>query len=92
MNFSQTLELLQLLPVQRAALALVVASIGMPIVGVFVVGLNIVAVRFAMMHVALLGIALGLLLGVEPLAVALLLCVFDRRGRDVHGAAAIRSL
>lgn len=74
MNFSQTLELLQLIPVQRAALALVVASIGLPIVGVFVVGLNIVAVRFAMMHVALLGIALGLLLGVEPLAVALLLC------------------
>jgi len=74
MNLAQVGELLQLIPVQRAALALTVASIGMPIVGVFVVGLNIVAVRFAMMHVALLGTALGLLLGVEPLALALLLC------------------
>lgn len=74
MNSTQLLDLLQLIPIQRAAVALIIASIGMPIIGVFVVGLNIVAVRFAMMHVALLGIALGLILGVEPLAVALPLC------------------
>ena len=74
MSGDQLLQLLQMVPVQRAAFALAIASIGMPIVGVFVVGLNIVAVRFAMMHVALLGIALGLLLGIEPTLFALGLC------------------
>lgn len=74
MNLTQLIELLQLVPVQRALAALTIASTAMPIVGVFIVGLNIMAVRFAMMHVALLGIALGLLLGLEPTLVALVLC------------------
>ncbi len=74
MNMEQLVGLLQLVPVQRAILALFIASTAMPIVGVFIVGLNIMAVRFAMMHVALLGIALGLLLGIDPTLFGLLLC------------------
>lgn len=74
MNWSNLPDLLRLLPVQRAIVALFIAGLAFPVIGVFIVGLNIVAVRFAMMHVALLGIALGLLIGVEPTAIAVLLC------------------
>lgn len=74
MNIETLLGLLQLAPVQRAILALAIAGAAFPIVGVWVVGLNIVPVRFAMMHVALLGIALGLLLGLEPSITGLVLC------------------
>lgn len=74
MNLEAVLGLLQLVPVQRAILALAIAGASLPIAGVWIVGLNIVPVRFAMMHVALLGIALGLLLGVEPALSGLLLC------------------
>ncbi len=52
---------LQLVPVQRAGFALLLAAIGLPVIGVVIVGLDIMPVRFAMMHVALLGIAVGLL-------------------------------
>lgn len=74
MNLGDLLALLQFPSVQRAALALAIAGAAFPIAGVWIIGLNIVPVRFAMMHVALLGIALGLLLGVEPTLAGLLLC------------------
>ena len=67
-------QLLQLLPVQRAGAALLLAAIGLPIVGVVIVGLDIMPVRFAMMHVALLGIAVGLLTGLDPMLCALVAC------------------
>lgn len=60
--------------VQRALAALLIGSIGLPLVGVIIIGLNIVPVRFAMMHVALLGIAVGMVTGVSPLACALIAC------------------
>jgi zinc transport system permease protein len=68
------IEILALPSVQLAFAALLLGSIGLPIVGVFIVGLDIMPVRFAMMHVALLGIAVGLLTGLDPLLCALLLC------------------
>ncbi len=74
MSLVDLLSLLQLPSVQRAALALAIAGATLPIAGVWIIGLNIVPVRFAMMHVALLGIALGLLLGVEPALAGLILC------------------
>jgi len=46
----------------------------MPVVGVFIVGLDVMTVRFAMMHVALLGVAIGLLTGIDPMACAVALC------------------
>ncbi|MFN8632978.1 MAG: metal ABC transporter permease [Chloroflexota bacterium] len=67
-------DLLALVPVQRSIVALLIASVGLPIVGVLIVGLDVVAVRFAMMHVALLGIAIGMLVGIEPTLVGLALC------------------
>jgi zinc transport system permease protein len=67
-------ELFGLPPVQRAALALLLASVGLPVIGVIIVGLDIMPVRFAMMHTALLGIAVGLLLGIDPLVCALIAC------------------
>lgn len=66
--------LMGLAPVQRSILALAVAGVSLPLVGVFIVGLDVVPVRFAMMHVALLGVALGLLLHLEPAVCALALC------------------
>jgi zinc transport system permease protein len=67
-------ELLRLVPVQRAGIGLVLAALGLPVVGVVIVGLDIMPVRFAMMHVALLGIAVGQLLGLDPVLCALLAC------------------
>ncbi|MGW8953004.1 metal ABC transporter permease [Streptomyces sp. NPDC055709] len=72
--------LLELVPVQRAGLALLLAAIGLPVIGVVIVGLDIMPVRFAMMHVALLGIALGLLTGIDPMLCALVACALAGAG------------
>jgi zinc transport system permease protein len=71
---SEVLELLTLPAVQRSALALLIGSLGLPVVGVFVVGLDILPVRFAVMHVALLGIAVGLVTGLDPTLCGLVAC------------------
>ncbi|RLL67616.1 metal ABC transporter permease [Streptomyces sp. Z26] len=73
-------ELLRLVPVQRAGGALLLAAIGLPVVGVVIVGLDIMPVRFAMMHVALLGIAVGLLTGLDPMLCALVACALAGAG------------
>ncbi|MEV6580978.1 metal ABC transporter permease [Streptomyces sp. NPDC051582] len=73
-------ELLHLLPVRRAGFALVLAAVGLPVVGVVIVGLDIMPVRFAMMHVALLGIAIGLLTGLDPMLCALVACALAGAG------------
>ncbi|MFJ2594177.1 metal ABC transporter permease [Streptomyces erythrochromogenes] len=73
-------ELLQLLPVQRASVALLLAAVGLPVIGVVIVGLDIMPVRFAMMHVALLGIAVGLLTGLDPMLCALVACALAGAG------------
>ncbi|MFD5806073.1 metal ABC transporter permease [Streptomyces sp. NPDC127020] len=73
-------QLLQLVPVQRAGAALLVAAIGLPVIGVVIVGLDIMPVRFAMMHVALLGIAVGLLTGLDPMLCALVACALAGAG------------
>ncbi|MFI9582607.1 metal ABC transporter permease [Streptomyces sp. NPDC052236] len=73
-------QLLQLIPVQRAGAALLLAAIGLPVIGVVIVGLDIMPVRFAMMHVALLGIAVGLLTGLDPMLCALLGCALAGAG------------
>lgn len=66
--------LLAMPSVQRAMLGLLLGAVGLPVVGVAIVGLDIVPVRFAMMHVALLGIAVGLLAGLDPTLCALVAC------------------
>jgi len=58
--------LFELPVVRRSALALLIASIGLPVVGVLMVGLDVIPVRFAVMHTALLGVALGLVFGFDP--------------------------
>jgi zinc transport system permease protein len=73
-------ELLQLVPVQRAGLALLLAAVGLPVIGVVIVGLDIMPVRFAMMHVALLGIAIGMLTGLDPALCALVACALAGAG------------
>ncbi|WP_407562892.1 metal ABC transporter permease [Streptomyces sp. 184] len=73
-------ELLRLAPVQRAGAGLLLASVGLPVVGVVIVGLDIMPVRFAMMHVALLGIAVGLLTGLDPMLCALVACALAGAG------------
>ncbi|WP_370942000.1 metal ABC transporter permease [Amycolatopsis sp. cg5] len=67
-------QLVELPAVRWAGLALVLGAIGLPIVGVIIIGLDIMPVRFAMMHVALLGIAVGLLTGLDPLVCAIVAC------------------
>lgn len=73
-GWEQFTEVMSMPAVQRAALALLIGSIGLPLVGVVIVGLNIVPMRFAMMHVALLGIAIGIVAGLDPLVCALVAC------------------
>ncbi|OIJ88202.1 metal ABC transporter permease [Streptomyces colonosanans] len=73
-------QLLQLVPVQRAGVALLVAAVGLPVIGVVIVGLDIMPVRFAMMHVALLGIAVALLTGLDPMLCALVACALAGAG------------
>ncbi|MER5929096.1 metal ABC transporter permease [Streptomyces sp. NPDC002054] len=73
-------ELLQLVPVQRAGFALLLAAVGLPVIGVVIVGLDIMPVRFAMMHVALLGIAVGLWTGLDPMLCALVACALAGAG------------
>ncbi|MFJ6563176.1 metal ABC transporter permease [Streptomyces sp. NPDC091412] len=73
-------QLLQLVPVQRAGAALLVAAVGLPVIGVVIVGLDIMPVRFAMMHVALLGIAVALLTGLDPMLCALVACALAGAG------------
>ncbi|MEQ1699701.1 MAG: metal ABC transporter permease [Ilumatobacteraceae bacterium] len=65
--------LFELPAIRRSALALLLASIGLPVVGVLMIGLDVIPVRFAMMHTALLGVALGLLVGLDPILCALVL-------------------
>ncbi|MEU5164637.1 metal ABC transporter permease [Streptomyces sp. NPDC020875] len=72
--------LLQLVPVQRAGVGLLLAAVGLPIIGVVIVGLDIMPVRFAMMHVALLGVAIGLLTGIDPMVCALVACALAGAG------------
>lgn len=72
--------MLQLVPVQRAGGALLLAAVGLPVIGVIIVGLDIMPVRFAMMHVALLGIAIGLLTGLDPMLCALVACALSGAG------------
>lgn len=79
MSLADFLDLMNLPPVQRGFAALVVSGLGLPLVGVFIVGLNIYPLRFTIMHVALLAVALGQVLGLEPLAAALLLCALTGR-------------
>lgn len=75
MNDLETLTALLFMPaVQRAALGLLLGAIALPLVGVIIVGLDIMPVRFAMMHVALLGIAIGLISGLDPTLCALVAC------------------
>ncbi|MYS06417.1 metal ABC transporter permease [Streptomyces sp. SID6041] len=72
--------MLHLVPVQRAGAALLLAAVGLPVIGVIIVGLDIMPVRFAMMHVALLGIAVGLLTGLDPMLCALVACALSGAG------------
>lgn len=67
-------DLLALPTVQRSVVAVVIASIALPVVGVFIIGLDVIPLRFAMMHVALLGVVLATWAGIEPLLVAPVLC------------------
>jgi len=67
-------SMLMLAPVQQGLLALLLGAVGLPIVGVVIIGLDIVPVRLAMAHVGLLGIAVGMLVGLDPLLCALVAC------------------
>ncbi len=65
-------ELLALPPFRRALIALAATGAAFPALGTFILALELVPARFAVMHASLLGAALGLLLGVHPLPMALL--------------------
>jgi zinc transport system permease protein len=78
-------QLWSLPAVQRSALALLVASLSLPVVGVFVVGLGILPLRFAVMHVALFGIAVGMVTGLDPTLCGLLACAAAGIGLSVLG-------
>lgn len=83
---AQVADLLGMASVQRAGVALLFGSVGLPVIGVAIVGLDIIPVRFAMMHVALLGAAVGMLTGVDPALCGLIACaVAGLRSAHWHG-------
>ncbi len=65
------LEYLTLAPFRRALVALAATGLAFPALGTYILALELVPARFAVMHASLLGAALGLLLGLPPLAPAL---------------------
>lgn len=67
-------------PVQRGFAGSLIAGAGLPIAGLWLLGLNLIPFRFAIMHVALLGVTLGMLAGVAPVAVAVALCALAGAG------------
>ncbi|WP_328399722.1 metal ABC transporter permease [Nocardia sp. NBC_00403] len=77
---AQLADLLGMASVQRAGVALLVGSVGLPVIGVVIVGLDIIPVRFAMMHVALLGAAIGMLTGLDPALCGLVACAVAGAG------------
>lgn len=77
---TELFELLSLPAVQRSAVGLLIGSLSLPVVGVFIIGLDIIPVRFAVMHVALLGIAVGLLTGLDPVLCGLVACALAGAG------------
>lgn len=70
------IELLQLPPIQRGLIVLVVAGFTFPLTGVFILRLNLLTMRFMLMHGALLGGAIALSLGLSPLLVTILINIF----------------
>jgi zinc transport system permease protein len=66
-------ELLSLAPVQRALIAIILASVSFPVTGVIVLEMNLITLRFALMHGALLGGAIGIAAGLGPTGPTLLI-------------------
>ncbi|MFD0361327.1 metal ABC transporter permease [Nocardia sp. GCM10030253] len=77
---AQLADLFGMASVQRAGVALLLGSVGLPVIGVVIVGLDIIPVRFAMMHVALLGAAVGMLTGLDPALCGLVACAVAGAG------------
>lgn len=62
------MEYLQIPIFQRALLGTLVAGGTISLLGIVIIMLNLTTIRFAQMHMALLGGALGMLVGITPLA------------------------
>lgn len=71
------LELLQYKFMQNAILASVLGGVSCSIIGVFVVTMEIPFLGVSMSHSAFAGAILGLLLGINPFAMALLFCILS---------------
>ncbi len=69
------LDILSYTFMQRAILASILGGMGCGIVGVWIVMLRIPFVGVAMSHAAFAGAILGLLLGINPLTLAIILCL-----------------
>ncbi len=71
------LELLQYQFMQNAVLASILGGVSCSIIGVFVVTMEIPFLGVSMSHSAFAGGILGLLLGIDPFAMALLFCLLS---------------
>ncbi|QNO14510.1 metal ABC transporter permease [Alkalicella caledoniensis] len=65
------LDFLQIPIFQRALLGALIAGGTMSLLGIVIVVFNLTTIRFALMHIGLLGGAIGLVLGANPLTVAI---------------------
>lgn len=74
------LEYLALAPFRRALIALAATGTAFPALGTYILALELVPARFAVMHASLLGAAIGLFLGISPLASALVASVLAGAG------------
>ena len=69
------IEVLSLPVFGRALVALVATGIAFPALGTFILTLELIPARFAVMHASLLGAAVGLLVGADPMAAAVIAAV-----------------
>jgi len=69
------MELLRIPAFGRAFVALFACGIAFPILGIYILSLDLIPVRFGVMHLSLLGATIGLIVGMDPIFLAVLFSI-----------------
>ncbi|HQK10192.1 MAG TPA: metal ABC transporter permease, partial [Rectinema sp.] len=69
------MELLKIPAFGRAFVALFASGMAFPILGIYILSLDLIPVRFGVMHLSLLGATIGLIVGIDPILLAMLFSI-----------------
>ncbi|HQO46367.1 MAG TPA: metal ABC transporter permease, partial [Rectinema sp.] len=69
------MELLKIPAFGRAFVALFACGMAFPILGIYILSLDLIPVRFGVMHLSLLGATIGLIVGIDPIFLAMLFSI-----------------